>query len=360
MTRHTLRQLFELFAATIHNLSTRFALAALSETSAGLLFCLSDELIALVARRCVFVLRSERWAMAAFVVPVTAQAGRVSVGGSRSRHGAAGTGRMQRRGGGGATVMMAAAGPLPALASSGGVASRRGSAAAAVHTGAGKVAGRGIPSAAAAFKHHQLGARRRVADAAAFAPAPGIHRRAARHNHDRGAALTTYAAASSSSGGFGPVKMVKAFIAPLSGLWSQILPMALMFYWMAFANGILDALKAGARRQCTRSILLHTRRILFPGFTPLPTEWTRTHSLHPSLPPLSHCVTVHARRLLLYLVRITLHRYTRAGPCTRSLTSVFVHTRRILLLHLLHLTVYPHTPAASSSPGLTRRPLSSS
>ena len=36
---------------------------------------------------------------------------------------------------------------------------------------------------------------------------------------------------------------MNAFLGSMKGLWGQLIPMATMFYWMAFANGILDALK---------------------------------------------------------------------------------------------------------------------
>ena len=36
---------------------------------------------------------------------------------------------------------------------------------------------------------------------------------------------------------------VAALLEPMRGLWGQLIPMASMFFWMALANGILDALK---------------------------------------------------------------------------------------------------------------------
>ncbi|MDA9081474.1 NTP/NDP exchange transporter, partial [Candidatus Dependentiae bacterium] len=38
-------------------------------------------------------------------------------------------------------------------------------------------------------------------------------------------------------------KGIRGFFKQLDGLWGQLVPMAFMFYWMALANGILDALK---------------------------------------------------------------------------------------------------------------------
>jgi AAA family ATP:ADP antiporter len=36
---------------------------------------------------------------------------------------------------------------------------------------------------------------------------------------------------------------VQTFLKPMKGLWGQLIPMASMFFWMALANGLLDALK---------------------------------------------------------------------------------------------------------------------
>lgn len=40
-----------------------------------------------------------------------------------------------------------------------------------------------------------------------------------------------------------PPSGIAGFFKQLDGLWGQLVPMAFMFYWMALANGILDALK---------------------------------------------------------------------------------------------------------------------
>lgn len=62
----------------------------------------------------------------------------------------------------------------------------------------------------------------------------------------RGDALVVRAAADASDGApesVGALAAVRRFLASLEGLWGQLVPMAFMFYWMALANGILDALK---------------------------------------------------------------------------------------------------------------------
>lgn len=80
----------------------------------------------------------------------------------------------------------------------------------------------------------------------------GITSSRARGRHDlrRRSRVQTAASSTPSSGGSdvavadesGP-KGIKGFFKQLDGLWGQLVPMAFMFYWMALANGILDALK---------------------------------------------------------------------------------------------------------------------
>jgi len=62
----------------------------------------------------------------------------------------------------------------------------------------------------------------------------------------RGGALVARAADGGASSAKSPAKdagPVAALLEPMRGLWGQLVPMASMFFWMALANGILDALK---------------------------------------------------------------------------------------------------------------------
>ena len=62
----------------------------------------------------------------------------------------------------------------------------------------------------------------------------------------RGDALVARAADGAESSATSPAKdagPVAALLEPMRGLWGQLIPMASMFFWMALANGILDALK---------------------------------------------------------------------------------------------------------------------
>ena len=62
----------------------------------------------------------------------------------------------------------------------------------------------------------------------------------------RGDALVARAADGGASSAKLPAKdkgPVAALLEPMRGLWGQLVPMASMFFWMALANGILDALK---------------------------------------------------------------------------------------------------------------------
>ena len=60
----------------------------------------------------------------------------------------------------------------------------------------------------------------------------------------RGDALVVYAASPTSPGDSAtPLNPVQKLLLPMKGLWGQLIPMASMFFWMALANGLLDALK---------------------------------------------------------------------------------------------------------------------
>ena len=95
------------------------------------------------------------------------------------------------------------------------------------------------------------------AGAAEGPPARGLPLRATRStprsfalHSSRGSRLLSFASGSGASpasdapaSGGGPLGVVRRFLDPLRGLWGQLVPMAFMFYWMALANGLLDALK---------------------------------------------------------------------------------------------------------------------
>ena len=62
---------------------------------------------------------------------------------------------------------------------------------------------------------------------------------------ERGRRARARAANGASGASFGGVvaNAKKSFMKPLEGLWGRLLPMSLMFYFMAFANSIMDAVK---------------------------------------------------------------------------------------------------------------------
>ena len=69
----------------------------------------------------------------------------------------------------------------------------------------------------------------------------------ARRTRELTLARSTGASSADSSGGTGGenffVYHLKKMMRPLNGLWSRLVPMSIMFYFMAFANSIMDAVK---------------------------------------------------------------------------------------------------------------------